>query len=169
MARNSKSRVGNSKERRFRNSRLQGESGRAKSWVGSSLLSAIDKMDGHVNEMLLSANPPSVLTSSATVVLPADSLTTKRLMDEEVAYCMEHELQHVIDAAIVARMGHYEALSMFKQPETDAVTIDRNRRTLNDLDKLHRHERTLNETLVERLFNTSTKRQSRRKVRGNGL
>ncbi|KAF3033198.1 hypothetical protein E8E12_003667 [Didymella heteroderae] len=134
-----------------RNANAQSDVG---SWVVSPLLSAMDNMERHVQEMLnYDRQPLHGLPRSSKHKLESEEL--KELIVREVKRRVEERLNDIVDTAIIARVRRPEASQTAGQSSIDELQTARKRdsQTLKELDALHRHEYTLNTALVERLFN----------------
>jgi hypothetical protein len=115
-------------------------------WVGSSLITAMDRMELHVDEMLNTDSqpvPPHVAASSAHIT------AIKKLIHQEVTRIVDCKISTMIDAAITARIGRPTATNFLSNTASFSA---QDRRILRDLDVLHHHEADLNKKLVERLF-----------------
>lgn len=118
-------------------------------WVGSSLLSAMDKMGLHVDEMLNTEAQPVPPQAAASANSSADNITTKDQIYKEINHIVDRKVSATIDAAITARI---QRLAAAKLTSNSADFTAKDSRILRDLDVLHRHEADLNTKLVQRLF-----------------
>lgn len=123
-------------------------------WVGSSLLTAMDRMEGHVKEMLSTIAAPAQAPPPPAPASVADTVAIKSLIKKEVARRVEDNVGNNVDVALNARLQHLKTAQKLDCMKIEALQTryDRHRRTLDDLDALHRHEYVLNSALVERLF-----------------
>ncbi|KAF3043099.1 hypothetical protein E8E11_007529 [Didymella keratinophila] len=117
------------------------EPGHDGAWVAAPLLSAMDDMERHVQEML--DHDPHL----AAEIKPYIVREIKRRMKEKV--------NDIVDTAIVARMRRLAASQRADKSCIDELQAARKRndQTIRELDALHCHEHTLNTTLVDCLFN----------------
>ena len=125
-----------------------------KDWVALPLLSAIDDVERHVQEML-DHDPhlgQAVPSSSASTF---DVAELKAYIMRKVKRRMEEKVNDIVDTVIVARMQRLEASRRADKSCIDELQAagERNDQTVRELDALHRHEHTLNTALVDRLFN----------------
>jgi hypothetical protein len=122
-------------------------------WVASPLLTAMDNMERHVQEML-DCDQHLAQTVPSTSKPVFDSAEVKALIVREVKRRVEEKLEDIVDTAIVARIRRLEASQKDNQSCMDKLQAVRkhDEQTVHDLDVLHRHEHTLNTVLVERLF-----------------
>lgn len=106
-------------------------------WAGSSLLSAVDRMELHVNEMLNTESRPVPPHVTASMNLAANNAAIKVLIHREVT---------IAASKFTSNSGSLSA---------------QERKILRDLDVLHCHEAELNEKLVNRLFQADTPKRER--------
>lgn len=122
-------------------------------WVGSSLLSAMDKMDLHVDEMLNAGAQPLPPQGTASMKSSTDTAAIRDLIHQEITHIMDRKVSAIVDAAVTERIGSLAATNL----TSNSASLDaRDRRVLRDLDMLHHHEADLNKKLVERLFQANT-------------
>ena len=119
-------------------------------WVGSSLISAMDRMELHVDEMLNTGSQPVPPHVTASMNLSANNTAIRALIHQEVT--------NIVDAAIIARVGPPAANNF---TSSSASFSAQNYRILRDLDVLHRHEADLNKKLVDRLFQADAPKRER--------
>jgi hypothetical protein len=127
--------------------------GYGENWVASPLLNAMDDMERHVQEMLdYHPQPGLIVPSTSTTAF--DNAEIKARIMREIDGRLEEKLNGIVDTAIVARMRQLEASQRADKSCIDELQAARKRdgQTVRELDALHRHEHTLNEALVERLF-----------------
>lgn len=120
-------------------------------WVGSSLLTAIDRMELHVEEMLNTGAGPVRVPALQATTATADTAAVQALVKQEVTRRLEEKIN---DLVVTARLDRLESAQKLYRTNIDALltSYDTERRVLEDLDELHRHEYLLNSALVERLF-----------------
>jgi hypothetical protein len=118
-------------------------------WVGSSLISAMDRMELHVDEMLNTEPQPVPPHVAASMNSSTHSTAIKDLIHQEITHIVDRKISAMVDAAITARFGRPTATNL---TSNSAGFTAQDRRILRDLDVLHHHEADLNKKLVERLF-----------------
>ena len=127
-------------------------------WVGSSLISAMDRMELHVNEMLNTYPRPVPPHVTASMNLSANNAAIRALIHQEVTHIIDRKISAMVDAAITARVGPPAATNF---TSNSASSSAQDRRILRDLDVLHHHEADLNRKLVDRLFQADTPKRER--------
>ncbi|UPX19047.1 uncharacterized protein EKO05_0009323 [Ascochyta rabiei] len=115
-------------------------------------------MEQHVQEMLDLGHHSAQAPYSTNAAPFPNNTTIKAYIVREISARVDSKLGAIVDTAIMARMNHPEASQKTEQTKINTLQTSRNydRRILNDLDSLHRHERTLNTALVGRLFQTTS-------------
>jgi len=120
-------------------------------WVGSSLLTAIDRVEERVEEMFNTSAGPVRAPALQDTTSIADTAVVQALIKQEVTHRLEEKIN---DLVVTARLNQLESAQKLYRTKIDALltSYDTERRVLEDLDELHRHEYLLNSALVERLF-----------------